>query len=484
MTLSRRTSFLAGLLLAGGFLSLRGVPQTNETPLEAFLVEPYLQLGSQPKVGSTGTLALLWHTEDADAGWRVELKPVGASQWSDAGRITVRRIAMGGVEPHRVYRCSLNKLQPGEEFDYRVLRDGREVFQARARAPKPADQPYRFAVLGDSGAGTLSQSAVALRIYRASPDFVFTTGDIVYSSGRISEYRKKFFPVYNAGEASVSTGAPLMRSTLFIAAPGNHDFNGRNLGRFSDGLAYFFYWDQPLNGPLHQPGEPNAPALEGPPENQAAFLKAAGPAFPRMANFSFDYGNSHWVVLDSNRDVDWTDPQLRNWLAKDLAAARNARWRFVAFHHPPFHSSHAHANDQWMRVLAGVFEAGGVDIVFAGHVHNYERSVPLRFAPQPGEDGALVAHNGRVGGVFQLDRKYDGETRTKPNGVIYLVTGAGGARLYDSEQQYNWSSWQEFTTQFFSTQHSFMQVDADDRQLIVAQVAEDGGVLDRFVVTK
>lgn len=179
MALFRRCALAAGFVFAGGLLSLRGVAQTNETPRDAFLAEPYLQLGAQPKVGSNGALALLWHTEDVDAAWRVELKPVEAAQWSDAGRITLRRIVMGGVEPHRVYRCSLSKLKSGEEFDYRVLRDGREVFQARARARKPADQPYRFAVLGDSGAGTLSQAAVALRIYRAKPDFVFTVGDIV-----------------------------------------------------------------------------------------------------------------------------------------------------------------------------------------------------------------------------------------------------------------------------------------------------------------
>ena len=57
-----------------------------------------------------------------------------------------------------------------------------------------------------------------------------------------------------------------------------------------------------------------------------------------MANFSFDYGNAHWVVLDSNPYADWTDSALREWVERDLARAKGATWKFVAFHHPGFNS--------------------------------------------------------------------------------------------------------------------------------------------------
>src|SRR5262249_37988607 len=197
---------------------------------------------------------------------------------------------------------------------------------------------------------------------------------IVYNSGRISEYRKRFFPVYNADEASPEVGAPLLRSTLFIAAPGNHDIFERDLGTYPDGLAYFLYWAQPLNGPLETVGSPNTPTLEGAEKNWTPFLEAAGKNYPRMANFSFDYSNAHWIVLDSNSYVNWTDPSLRAWISKDLTSAKSATWRFVGFHHPGFSSSKVHFEDQWMRVLSDVFEQGAVDVVFAGHVHNYQRS--------------------------------------------------------------------------------------------------------------
>ena len=45
-------------------------------------------------------------------------------------------------------------------------------------------------------------------------------------------------------------GAPLLRSVPFIAAPGNHDTDLNNFQRYPDALAYFLYWDQPLNGPV------------------------------------------------------------------------------------------------------------------------------------------------------------------------------------------------------------------------------------------
>ena len=102
-----------------------------------------------------------------------------------------------------------------------------------------------------------------------------------------------------------------------------------------------------------------------------------------MANYSFDYGNSHWTFLDSNVYVDWSDAYLRNWLARDLAAARHATWKFVVFHHAAFNSSRAHFSEQQMRLVSDILEQRGVDIVFNGHVHNYQRTRPLKFLAKP-----------------------------------------------------------------------------------------------------
>jgi predicted phosphodiesterase len=344
-------------------------------------------------------------------------------------------------------------------------------------------------VFGDIGAGTPEQKTIANRAYVSKPDLVVVPGDIVYEYGLVSEYDKNFFPVYNADQADAS-GVPLMRSVPMVTVPGNHDIDNRNLDKYPDGLAYYFFWDQPLNGPLGVEGGPIVPALTATDANRKPFLAAAGDAYPRMANYSFDYGNTHWTVLDSNPYVDWTDKSLHDWVAKDLAAASGATWRFVTFHHPGFNSSNEHYEQQHMRLLSPIFEAGKVDIVFNGHLHNYQRSFPLNFAPikkgtllMGGRDGKTV--RGRVvNGKWALDKAFDGKTHTRPKGIIYLVTGAGGKELYNVEQNDDADSWQKFTDKFISNEHSLTVADVNGKTLTVRQLAADGRELDKFIVTK
>jgi acid phosphatase type 7 len=457
---------------------LIGVAHGADQP---FIVEPYLQMGDAPQLSSSHSLVVMWHTADVDQPWDVQVKNPTGTKWSAPVQATFTRVAVRGIEPHRVFRARLSRLKPGKEFDYRVRRrDGEIVFQARARARKTERQPYRIAIFGDCAQGTPEQRAVAYQVYQAKPDFVFIPGDIVYTRGLISEYRANYFPVYNAANASPQTGAPLIRSTLFMAAPGNHDVLNANLTQNPGALAYFMYWSQPLNGPLTRIDDPNAPHFQAAEEEKKAFVATASATYPRMANFSFDYGNAHWTVLDADPYVNWSSPVLRDWVANDLASAKSATWRFVGFHHPGFNSSKAHFGDQWMRRLSDVFEAGGVDIVFSGHVHNYQRSYPLRFKAKPLDPAAPTL----TGGEWTLDKEFDGVSKTKPNGVIYIVTGAGGAHLYNPEQQDDPASWQTFTTKFVSKVNSFTVVDAHGHKLAIRQISQDGKELDSFVVAR
>ena len=448
-----------------------------------FLVKPYVQLGNSPKLSVKESLIVLWHTSDTEANWSVELRPAGTGAWMKMATPTLKRIAVPTLPPHRVYSALLSGLTPGGQVEYRVLRGGKPVFTAKTRARVPAEQPYRFVVFGDCAQASPGQRAVAYQTYNLKPDFVFITGDIVYGKGLISEYRSKYFPIYNAERPAPSEGAPLTRSVPFLASVGNHDVGGRDLGRTPDGMAYFLYWAQPLNGPLTTPDAPNATPLTGPEQNKAAFLKAAGGAFPRMLNFSFDYGNSHWLVLDADPYVNWADPALREWVRKDLAAAKNATWRFVGFHQPGFHSSKAHSGEDQMRVLADVFEQGKVDIVFNGHVHNYQRTYPMRFAIAPEAKGKNPG-GGRVPGTWQLDKQFNGVNGTKANGVIYIVTGAGGAGLYNPEQEEDPSSLQDFTARYIAREHSLTVVDITGTTLKLRQVGGSGKILDTLTLTK
>jgi hypothetical protein len=458
---------------------------TQARAADVFLEKPYLQLGDSPKLAASESLKLLWHTADEDAAWTVEVRTAKDKQWRAVAAPMAQRIAVKTIAPHRVYRAQLTGLIPGEEFHYRVLKARESVFESGGRARKAAGQAQRFVLFGDCAQNTPAERAVAYQASLAHPDFLFITGDIVYSNGRISEYRDKFFPVYNTDHADAAAGAPLLRSVPFIAAPGNHDTALRDFDKFPDGLAYFLYWDQPLNGPSPVPGQDGtAHPLNGSAEVRSAFLDAAKSRYPNMANFSFDYGNAHWTVLDSNHYMDWTNPTLRDWVAKDLASAKNATWRFVAFHHPGFNSSKEHLTDQWMRLLSPVFEEGKVDVVFAGHVHNYQRTFPLTFVPRPDQDGHAVGPKGEVAGDWKLDHAFGDGQGTGPHGVIYIISGGGGAELYNPEQQANPSSWQQFTQKYIADRHSFSVVDIDGKHFSLRQISDGGEQVDSFRLTK
>ena len=458
-----------------------------KTPSGLFFAEPYLQLGTGAKAE---TLALLWQTPlektATPAVWSVETRPAGAANWkSSGGKIGARTVAVDGVPAHHVWSASLSGLRPGALFDYRLSRDKVPVFTARARARRAAgDTATRFVVFGDCAAGTVDQKKIAFQTSLVRPDFVFITGDIVYQRGLVSEYQKNFFPVYNADEATPETGAPLLRSTLFVAAPGNHDLEYRTFETYPDALAYFYYWSVPSNGPNVANGAANTPRLSGPEAAQKAFLAGSGDAYPRAANYSFDYGNTHWTVLDSDPYVDWSDPSVRSWLEKDLAGAKSATWRFVAFHHPPFNSSTKHRDDQQMRVICDLLQKYRVDVVWSGHVHNYQRTHPLTFAAVKGAEGKWRDAKGRVEGKWTLDTAYDGEKKTKPDGVLYVITGAGGAGLYDPDIQQKPNEWLPFTAKYIADTHSFTQADVSGTTLTVRQISDAGKELDTFILTK
>ena len=232
------------------------------------------------------------------------------------------------------------------------------------------------------------------------------------------------------------------------------------------------------------------PTLTASADNRAAFQAAAGDAYLKMANYSFDYGNAHWTVIDSNPYVDFTDKGLQEWVANDLASAKNATWKFVMYHHPGFNSAREHFEQQHTRLLSPIFEKGGVDVVFNGHVHNYQRSFPLTFVPD--KKGVLLVANmgakmprGRVvNGSWKLDKAFNGKTNTKPNGIIYLVTGAGGQTLYNPEKHNDPDSWQKFTDKFFSNVHSLTVADVDGKTMTVKQLDVNGKELDSFRITK
>ena len=437
-------------------------------------VPPEVQLGERAD-GRADSVSLVWQSPDVDSPFSIRYRQGGKPKMAPA---TFRTIRVDGIAPHRVYTAVLKKLAPGKKIDYELL-SGTEVrFSASVTAPKSERQAYRFAVFGDCGVAGVEQAEVAYQTYLSKPDMVVLTGDLVYGSGLVSQYPTNFFPYYTAELPSAKNGAPLFSTSLTVAAPGNHDILNRDLARSSEVLAYYYYWNQPLNGPLHTNGAKSSPTLSGPEDRQRAFLENAGAAYPCMSNYSFDYGNAHWTILDANTYVDWSDPALRKWLADDLAKGAKKTWRFVAFHQPGFHSAKNHQGEKQMRQVADLFEQAKVDVVFAGHVHNYQRSKPIQVGSKLGASREELAKDD-----WTVDAEFDGVTKTRPKGVIYIVTGAGGADLYNPELNGHPENWKPYQ-QAYNAAFSFSTVSISGRTFEMRQIDKEGKEIDRMKITK
>jgi phosphodiesterase/alkaline phosphatase D-like protein len=209
------------VIVLAGLTALTAIAGTSadQSALDnPFIVKPYLQLGDLPKLSPSEPVRVLWQApNETDAKWAVDVRQRDDEPWRPA-IVTGGRLVGTPDAQYRLFTVPLTRLQPGTEFEYRVSKNGQVVFAAKGKARAALDQPYRFAVTGDTGANTDQEKRVVYQMHRAEPDFFAIAGDIVYSTGRMVEYREKYFPIYNADDASPETGAPLIRSRLSFGA--------------------------------------------------------------------------------------------------------------------------------------------------------------------------------------------------------------------------------------------------------------------------
>ncbi|HVH60918.1 MAG TPA: metallophosphoesterase family protein, partial [Candidatus Sulfotelmatobacter sp.] len=408
--------------------------------------------------------------------------------------------------PHSNYAAVLKNLAYDTTYFYRVTGPGMPAggFAAFFHTRKRGDQ-FSFVVEGDEGffppvPGSnparladyearivhLIYSTENLSVFGVPPlpraDLALNTGDNVYTNGAEGSYRDYWMPVWNSDTDSNETGAPFVRSTPCFIVVGNHDtgatgvnanmLGGDGGGRFTgntdggDAMAYFNNYYFPLNGPVGVDqeftwtGDSVADngmffSFQGKSYTSPAAIEAyrdstkvdsgngAKRQIDHMSNYSFDYGNAHFVFLEANPHVfggqlDGTPnylkaPQaflaypsvLREWLINDLDSSSQA-WKIVVFHQPAFSSGNATVRNFQMRGVAKLLEDHGVNLVFNGHEHNYQRTLPLRAGA-----GVAAAPNPSGPAAVDIDTSFDGLTETVPDGVLYLVEGAGGNRDFD-----------------------------------------------------
>jgi 3',5'-cyclic AMP phosphodiesterase CpdA len=203
---------------------------------------------------------------------------------------------------------------------------GARIAPAQPTSALPAiPGSLKFAVIGDSGTGDSAQFDVGARMAEARNEFTFDLvimlGDNIYGRQQTADFVAKFERPY---------AMLLQTGVRFFASLGNHDSpNNRFYPGFNmDGQRYY----------------------------------------------SFVRKNTRFVVLDSNQ----LDPRQLAWIDGTLKQS-SEEWKICYFHHPIYSDGGRHGSDIELRVvLEPLFVKYGVDVVYSGHDHIYERTKPQK----------------------------------------------------------------------------------------------------------
>ena len=332
----------------------RGEPHVWIDPEHRWIVRPYLQWGTAEG------MTVRWETS-RPASTVVEWGK--AVTWTGEGGARTgslpERTTLDGLRTHHELR--LGGLEPDKAYYYRVVTQDsldRELaspflsFQTAC----VGDTPFAFAVISDTQGNPTVNARIASHAWEKRPRFVVHPGDLVSTGSVKREWVEEFF----------GSMRPLYERVPLYPVLGNHE---------QDAALYYDYMSLP--DPEH--------------------------------HYTFRYGNMQFFMLDSNREVREGSAQYE-WLERELARC-DATWKLVVYHHPAYTSDENDYGDTWsgpstrgdlrVRELVPLFDRHGVDLVWNGHIHSYERTWPLR----------------------------EGTARQSGDGTVYMVTGGGGGSL-------------------------------------------------------
>lgn len=247
-------------------------------------------------------------------------------------------------------------------------------------------QPWlRVALIGDVGDGTGREYETAAAIEAQSKidhyDILMLLGDNVYPAGDPERIQATVFEPFG----------PLLDSgTELFAVLGNHDVMDDTGDVQLDALGMPGHW------------------------------------------YAVERGGLLGIALDSTRP---DDPDQLAWLEETLASS-DATWKLVGLHHPPYSSGFHGSHEELRDTLVPLFERYGVQVVFSGHEHDYQRSNPI-------------------------------------DGVTYVVTGAGSRTRRTGTG--------DFTAVAYSTHH-YVDLDVFDDHLLLRAIDQDGEQFDEVVI--
>lgn len=343
---------------------------------------------------TTNSTQIIWQTQYPSAGYVLFGK--------DADHLLTAVEETSGTN----HVVTLTNLAPNQSYVYQVIAQTDGIVASNDwshfQTFKLAGTPIRFLVFGDSGQAITGQYKIATQLQSEAADLVIHVGDVVYPCFKAEHVDARCFSLYR----------DWMQTTPSFYCMGNHDsYCGR-----ADFLSAFY---QPTNS-----------------------------VYGTETFYSFDHGDAHFVVLDTDTQqgvrYDPESPEF-HWLESDLAATKQA-WKFIFFHHV-IRSSSLHSADDYLfdgvydkyqlqAYIGGLATRYGAQVIFNGHDHDYERIASFQ-------------------------------------GYNSFVSGGGGATLYGQSIQ------EDGSVQFY-TRNNYLRVTLDDPELAVEAIDGDGVVFDRF----
>lgn len=313
------------------------------------------------------------------------------------------------------HELRITGLQPNTQYYYsigngaNILSSGPDQY-FMTQPPAGTRDPFTFWVIGDCGTGNSDQRAVRdaylnYMVGQPHPEGLIMLGDNAYDFGLDGQYQDALFN--NMYEDIVS-------NTVMWPTPGNHDYYGGADASSQTG-AYYDIFRLPAAG------------------------EAGGYPSGTEAYYSWNYGNIHFVSLDSYDSPRDSAGAMGNWLKLDLQQNQQ-EWTIVYWHHAPY-TKGSHDSDNPFPWLNGelvdmreqilpVIERYGVDLVLCGHSHSYERSYLMdgHYGNSGSLTQSMILDNGS--GNFTSDCPYRKNTAIAKShkGTVYTVCGVSGKK--------------------------------------------------------
>ena len=391
--------------------------------------QPYLQKQTQEGV------VVKWQTPEDEVGcvkYGVEtlINEICEDEETQYHRVEIEGLVKATQYVYSVKAASLNIDNSGRSFV--TLTDDLNMTQ-------------RIWVQGDSGNFNDAQQevykAMLTHLHGQKIDTWLMLGDNAYRSGTQEQYNRGLFNAFKE----------VLKTNVVWPVIGNHDARR---------WAFYDVFEFPVEG------------------------ESGGVASGSEKYFSFENGNVHFVLLDSETEDRDADGDMANWLRKDLAA-NTKLWTIAIFHHPPYtkgsHDSDSYYDSRGRMVtmrenILPILEEYDTDLVLTGHSHVYERS--LLSHKHYGYSDTFNAKEH----VVQSDL----HNYTKCNekvpfaGTIYNVAGSSSENSHGINPFNEKHPMMPFS--FFSA--GSLLITADAKKLDVEMVMRDGEVLDRYSIEK